>query len=255
MVQKACDEIIFSSRFRKVLGIILALGNRLNAAGSSTKDIARAITIDSLTKLNQAKAFDQKTTFLLYVVKIIRSNNMGSLVPFRDEISNVFKAEKSHWDQSVMEMEKLEKELDEVRKIALHQSALLQPSRSEDDDSQTLLTASLSLSREVEVLQGSAVGRFTLDACLRMAVLVNEVENSKGHYNTLLRYFGEEDSTMRPDEVFKIISTFSKSIDIALDEVIDQEKAKVSRLYVCQTRFVCFSHILFCLDEGAEGCL
>jgi hypothetical protein len=124
-------------------------------------------------------------------------------------------------------MEKLEKELDEVRKLALHISTLPQPSPSKGDDFQTLVTASLSLSREVELLQSSEVGLFTLDACLRMAVLVNEVEKTKGHYKILLRYFGEEDCTLRPDEVFKIISTLSKNIDIALDEVIDQEKAHV----------------------------
>jgi len=62
-VQKASDEIIGSARFGKILGIILSLDN---------KDAADAITTNSLLKLNQAPLFDQKTTFLQFVVCSIR---------------------------------------------------------------------------------------------------------------------------------------------------------------------------------------
>lgn len=222
MIQKACNEIISSARFRKILGIILDLGNRLNTAGSSTKERAKAITIDSLPKLNQAKAFDQKTTFLHFVVKVIR-RHQPSLVHFRDEMPTIFKAQMSQWDHSVMEMEKLEKELDEVRKIAVYQSGM----NHLCDDAQTLESASLPIAREVELLQDSSVGRFTLDACLQMAVLVNEVEKSKEQYAILLHYFGEVESKSKPEDVFRSISTFSKSFDVALDDIIEQEKTKV----------------------------
>jgi hypothetical protein len=222
LVQNACDEIMGSSRFRKVLGIVLELGNRLNTAGSHTREKAGAIKLDSLLKLNQAKAFDKKTTFLHFVVKVIRENK-ASLVHFKEEIPLVFKAEKIHWEQLISEMERIEKELDEVRKIALYQSGHYPGSVC--DDNQTILSSSLPLNREVEILQTSAVGRFTLDACLRMAVLVNEVEKAKEQFDELSRYFGEEE---RPDEVFCTIGTFARNFEIALDEVIEAEKDKVS---------------------------
>ena len=59
LVEKACDELKESVSLRKLLGIVLNIGNRLNTAGPTRKGKAGAFTIKSLLKLNQAKAFGQ----------------------------------------------------------------------------------------------------------------------------------------------------------------------------------------------------
>lgn len=225
LVQKACEEIMSSSRFRKILGMILTLGNQLNTAGAKGKEPAGAISLASLLKLDQAKAFDRQTTFLHFVVTNIRRNK-GSLIHYKDELPSVFKVEKMQWSLVMSEMQRMEKGIDEVRKIALHYSQIQAGLAA--DDAMTLTSSNMPLSREVELLQTTSVGRFTLDACLRMAVLVNEVEKAKDMCDSLFQYFGEQQKTQsQPDLVFHTVCTFSRNFDRALDEVIIQEKAKV----------------------------
>jgi hypothetical protein len=71
-VELACDELKNSDHFRKLLGIVLNLGNHLNTAGTTGKQKAGAFSLNSLLELSQAKAFDKKTTFLQYVVLVVQ---------------------------------------------------------------------------------------------------------------------------------------------------------------------------------------
>jgi hypothetical protein len=89
LVQKACDEIMSSSRFRKILSIVLTLGNQLNTAGANGKEAAKAIALESLLKLDQAKSFDRQTTFLHFVIMSIRRNK-ASLIHYKDDMPTVF---------------------------------------------------------------------------------------------------------------------------------------------------------------------
>ena len=223
IVQKACDEIMGSSRLRKVLGVILSVGNRLNQAGINGKEPVGSITLDSLMQLNQAKAFDRQTTFLRFVVASIRKSN-ASLINFKDDMPSVCKVEKTQWSLVMLEMQRLEKGLDEVRKIALHH-CLIRAGLSSDDAS-SVSSSGMALDREVVLLQTTSVGRFTLDACVRMAVLVNDADKLKDKVYELFQYFGEDcKATTQPDMVFYSLFKFVKDFDSALEEVIVQEKA------------------------------
>ena len=228
LVQKACDEVMCSSRFRKILGIVLSLGNRLNSEGNNGREPARAITLDSLLKLNQAKAFDRQTTFLHFVITNIRRNK-ASLIHFKDDMPSIFKVEKMQWSLVMLEMQRMEKGIDELRKISLHHSQVQAGLTA--DDAVPLTRSSMSVNREVELLQTTSVGRFTLDACLRMAVLVSEVDKAKDQVDALYQYFGEVNkSNGQPDAVFHTVCTFGTNFDRALDEVINQEKAKIREM-------------------------
>ena len=119
-VEKACDELNNSVSLRKLLGIVLNIGNRLNTAGPTRKGKAGAFTIESLLKLNLAKAFDKKTTFLHYIVLIVMRHN-SALTNFKDDLTNVLKADKIYWDQIEGDLEEVENQLENVRKIALHE--------------------------------------------------------------------------------------------------------------------------------------
>jgi Formin Homology 2 Domain len=168
LVQKACDEIMGSSRLRKVLGVILNLGNRLNAAGSVKKDPALAIILESLLKLNQPRAFDKKTTFLHYVIKCLRRND-ATLCHFKDDLTTVFVAEKLVWDHTLAELKRIESQLESVRRLALYHGSdkdwLLTSNRdSVGDDSATVLSIpTITVEQEINVLKRSSIGNFTLD--------------------------------------------------------------------------------------------
>merc|ERR1719253_1355632 len=90
-IEKACDELSNSVRLRKIFGIVLNIGNRLNTAGQTgQKRKAGSFTLKSLLKLNQAKAFDNKTTFLHYLVLVVQRNS-EALLDFKDDLPTVSK--------------------------------------------------------------------------------------------------------------------------------------------------------------------
>lgn len=229
LVETACDELCNSVRLRKLLGIVLTFGNRLNTAGNG-KHRAGAFTLDSLLKLNQAKAFDKKTTFLHYIVLIVQRNN-ELLLRFKDDLPTVFKADRVFWDQCVNDLEEVENQLENVRKIALHQARqatmyrLRKKKREEDEESLSDDENELTLEEEVEALRATPIGMFTLSAIKYVSSLRDRVEETRSKFARLLEYFGEE-SNMQPHELFSTIVTFSRDFDKAKEEVFANEKRK-----------------------------
>ncbi len=233
-IEKACDEISNSVRLRKLFGIVLNIGNRLNTAGPGQKRKAGAFSIKSLLKLNQAKAFDNKTTFLHYVVLVLRRNS-EELLDFKGDLPTVFKADKIYWDQCVSELEEVETQLENVRKIALHEAKsstimyqLPKTKSSEaDNDSDDLSVDSMSLEDEVSLLRSTKTGMFALSAIRKVSQLRERVDTAKYQFVSLLKYLGESgDSKMQPHELFEIITTFCRTFDIVRADVEKMEKAK-----------------------------
>ena len=60
----ACKEVRESLRLRKLMALILRIGNHINTGG--TGKLAKGFTLAALLKLQEAKAFDKKTTVLQY---------------------------------------------------------------------------------------------------------------------------------------------------------------------------------------------
>jgi hypothetical protein len=149
-----------ASRFRKVLGIVLHLGNLLNTAGSSSKDMAGAVKVESLLKLHQAKAFDKKTmTFLQYAACVIRKNS-PTLLQFKDDLRTLTLAKEVDWEQSLDELENMEASLSEIRQLALASGGEEGQSRAGTSEGEASLTAE----EEVCCLQSTYIGNFTVDA-------------------------------------------------------------------------------------------
>jgi len=75
-VVDACDDVKISLELKKLLKIILTLGNRMNEGSN------RGFTLDSLLKLSDAKAFDKKTSILHFLVQVRRQSIDGSSIMF-----------------------------------------------------------------------------------------------------------------------------------------------------------------------------
>ncbi|CAB9521758.1 Disheveled-associated activator of morphogenesis 1 [Seminavis robusta] len=233
-VETSCDELSNSVRLRQLLGIVLTFGNRLNTAGKGKKTKAGAFSLDSLLKLNQAKAFDKKTTFLQYIVLIVQRNN-ELLLRFKDDLPTVFKADKVFWDQCVSDLEEVENQLENVRRISLYQARQASKFRrkkkkhhDEDEDEESISDMSLSLEEEVEALRATPIGLFTLSAIKKVSFLRDRVEGTKVKFNKLLEYFGEEsgDKNLQPHELFNIVVKFCKDWHRAQEQVFESEKKK-----------------------------
>jgi hypothetical protein len=202
-----------------LLGIVLEFGNRLNTAGVNSQRKAGAFSLESLLKLNQAKAFDKKTTFLHYVVLIVRRNN-ELLLRFQDDLPTVLKADKVYWDQCLADLEEVENQLENVRRISLYQARIQQEYRLKrrnprEDDNDSLGDVSLSLEEEVESLRATNIA------------LRDKVELTKEKFNRLLEYFGEEEKKLQPHELFNYIAVFCRDFGKAREEVFANVQKKM----------------------------
>ena len=233
-IEKACDELSNSIRLRKLFGIVLNIGNRLNTAGPGQKRKAGAFSIKSLLKLNETKAFDNKTTFLHYVVLVVQRNS-EALLDFKDDLPTVPKADKIYWDQCVSELEEVETQLENVRKLALNEAKSNEikyklpkaKSSDADNDSDDISVESMSLEDEVSLLRSTKTGMFALSAIRKVSQLRERVDMAKEKFSRLLKYLGESsDSKMQPHELFEIITKFCRTFDAVRADVERMEKAK-----------------------------
>lgn len=239
-MEQACDELFNSVRLRKLLGIVLNIGNKLNTAGSGQRK-ANAFTLESLLKLGQAKAFDKKTTVLDYVVLVVRRNN-EFLTRFPDDLPTVFIASKIHWEQCLADLDEVESQLENIRKLALLEYRYKYRDSISDTFSPAIVVdeTPLSLEQEFDALRSSKIGEFTLDAIKKVSSLRDKVELTQSKFSNLLEYFGEPGKKIQASELFAIFEVFCQNFQKANDEVIASEKAKVSRTL---TAFIFFNKL------------
>ena len=230
LIDDACDELQHSTRLRQLLGIVLQFGNRLNTAGKNNKNKAGAFTLDSLLKLSQAKAFDKKTTFLHYVVMIVHRNN-ELLLNFTDDLPTVLKADKVYWDQCLQDLEEVENQLENVRRISLYEARAMKQRKNnkhqnDHDDDDSLADIELTLEEEVDALRATPTGLFTLTAIKQVSALRDKVEATRSKFVRVLEYFGEDKDSMQPHELFNIFCVFGRDFNKAKEEAFANMKKK-----------------------------
>ena len=106
-IDKACDQVKGSIRMKKVLRCILKVGNQMNDGADNL-----GFSLDSLLKLQAAKAFDKKTSVLQYVIMVIFRNDESCLY-FPDDLDGVPEAARLMLDQVEGDRVALTKGLDE----------------------------------------------------------------------------------------------------------------------------------------------
>ena len=112
----ACDEVRASERLRKLMAIILTVGNQINTGGEGDSQAA-GFSLDALLKLDEAKAFDKKTSVLFYLVKLIKEND-EALLRFTEDITNVPEAQGLMIDSLFGDLKQMSSELEEIQKTA-----------------------------------------------------------------------------------------------------------------------------------------
>lgn len=215
IVMKACNELLGSLNLRKVLGIILKVGNRLNSSGTENeKYCVDGFTIDTLSKLNHIKAFDRKTTVLLYVVSLIQRSN-ESLLYIKQDIPHVFEAQKINVDYAIT-LAALSSQLDDVKKTALEEAHKV-VSNCLDAGSDE---------EEITLLKSCRVGVFSLQATAELSSLQKINNEVRISFSRVLEYFAQEEE-IKQSMLFRIVGNFSQEVDIVLDELTSKKVVKV----------------------------
>ena len=70
---------------------------------------------------------DKKTTFLHYVIVVVKRNH-EQLLSFKDDLPTVFKSDKIYWDQCLLDLEEAEDQLENLRMVALKKASELSQS-------------------------------------------------------------------------------------------------------------------------------
>ena len=185
ILMQACGSVKNSERFRKLLLYALKLGNALNTDGSTQE--ATAITLDSLLKLAEAKAFDRQTSVLSYLVSILQKND-EDVLRFVEDFVSVKSAERVSMDMIAMQLRDMEKGVQSVMHVTKRHLIQTQVDRSTD------------------------MGQFSLKAESTIQSLIIEVAEVEKQFAELLQFFGE-DSTVTPEQFFSTINNIVSVFD------------------------------------------
>ena len=180
-IENACDDVKMSVRLKKVLKTILKVGNQMNDGEDHV-----GFTLDSLLKLQSAKAFDKKTSILQYVIMLIYRNDEKCL-NFPDELRHCAEASRLTLDSA------------EQEKVALRQG----------------LEASLRVITEIKtedtaknvVSSSTAMSFFLVNARKSLEELDLKIENVRTKFSNVLAYFGEE-AAMASQDFFSTLTKF-----------------------------------------------
>ena len=198
----ACNEVQSSERFRKLLAIILTVGNQINTGGEG--NLAAGFSLDALLKLDEAKAFDKKTSVLFYLVKIVKEND-ASLLKISEDVAHVSQVEGLMIDSIHEDLKQMRRELDDVMNTAEEDA---KSDSNEDDDEMTEMQ------------------KFAKDADEKVNEYLKTVENTKLNFGKVLLYFGE-DEKMSSGDFFTTMNKFLTTLKRAIEGVEDMDRQKL----------------------------
>lgn len=101
----------------------MQIGNQLNAdarVGDEEGGVA-GFTFASLTKLNEAKAYDQKTSILHYLVMLVKRND-EALLNFKEDLASIGSAERINLESTFGELGSMDKGLSLIRSLAVEEA-------------------------------------------------------------------------------------------------------------------------------------
>ena len=211
VLAEACNAVKNSERFKKLLLYSLKLGNALNTGGSN-EDVS-AITLDSLLKLAEAKAFDRQTSVLHYLVSIVQKND-ADVLKLSEDFVPVKAAERVAMDMLSSEIKKMNQGIEKLQVVVKNNLPESCDSGSEREDD--------------ELVDATPMGRFSISAASKIQSLSNEFDDVKTSFTELLRFFGE-DSSMSPEAFFGTVNTFVSMFDKTHKELVRKEEAKARR--------------------------
>ena len=191
-VSGACKEVKKSAKLKKLLEIVLAIGNFTN--GKTARGAAWGYKIGSLKKLGQVRSNDGKHNMLHYIAELCQAK-------YKD-----------------------------LLEISLpHASSCLELSLTDVQAQLNQLNNGLkAVKRELDAESASGdrfntvLGPFHRKADVTITASRSDFEKAKESYSNLCNRFGEDPVRMKPSEFFSIIIGFIRSVKRARDELVEE---------------------------------
>ncbi|XP_015281140.1 PREDICTED: protein diaphanous homolog 3 [Gekko japonicus] len=112
-VSAACEEIKKSNSFRKLLELVLLVGNYMNAGSRNAQTFG--FNLSSLCKLKDTKSVDQKTTLLHFLVEICEEK-YPDVLRFVEDLQHVDKASRVSAESLEKSLKQMERQLKQLEK-------------------------------------------------------------------------------------------------------------------------------------------
>ncbi|XP_051946667.1 formin-like protein 3 isoform X4 [Xyrauchen texanus] len=179
----ASASVKSSPKLKKILEIILALGNYMN---SSKRGSVYGFKLQSLDLLLDTKSTDRKMTLLHYIALIVKEK-YPELATFYNELHFVDKAAAVSLENVLLDVKELGKGMDLVRReCSLHDHAILKG---------FLQTSDTQLDK-----------------------LQKDAKTSEEAFNNVVLFFGESPKTTPPSVFFPVFVRFIKAYKEAMEE-------------------------------------
>lgn len=197
----ACEEIMSSSKFGKILALILSIGNLMNSG--STLGGATGFELAILTKLHDVKSSDSKYTLLHFLVEKIKKELPESL-NFADELVHLDVATHSNFDEIKETVGKIKTSLKELQNELEHYD---ESSSSEDKFVEVMSPFALECHRQLMVLEK----------------LMNQMQST---YIEVGKHFAFDINKYSMDDFFLDIKTFKNLFARANTELVKTQNSK-----------------------------
>lgn len=194
-IESACDGVKNSKELQRLLKTILKVGNQLN-----DDKVHHGFTLDSLLKLNSAKAFDKKTSVLQYVIILLYRHDESAL-NFPATLHDLNDASRLQLDPINNDKEMYKREYE------LNYKVFAEVKEKENDADHT------------EILEFFAKAKHQCED------LEKRFSKTKHKFISVLNYFGE-DPGMQSHEFFSTLSRFVQEFSAAKEQVDRIKKAE-----------------------------
>ncbi|XP_061889808.1 disheveled-associated activator of morphogenesis 1-like [Entelurus aequoreus] len=181
----ASREVMKSRTLHQLLEVVLAFGNYMN---KGQRGNAYGFKVSSLNKIADTKSSTHKNFSLLNYIVNVLERAFPMVVDLSEELQNVPEAAKVNMLELEKDINNLRSGIQSVEAELQYQRA--QPSLGPDD-------------RFVPV-----VSQFMTVASLNLSHVLEAFGEAKELLGKALRYFGEDVSTLQPDDFFGVFDTF-----------------------------------------------
>ncbi|KAJ4918914.1 hypothetical protein JOQ06_003373 [Pogonophryne albipinna] len=186
----ASVSIKSSQKLKKILEIILALGNYMN---SSKRGAVYGFKLQSLDLLLETKSTDRKQTLLHYIANVVREKYPTKSL-FYNELHYVDKAAAVSLENVLLDVKELQRGMDySWREFSVSHNAILKDFISRHE--------------------------------ARLSKLTEEAHIAQDAFEDAVKFFGESSKTMPPSVFFPIFVRFIKAYRLA-EEENDQRSTK-----------------------------
>ncbi|KAL1138866.1 hypothetical protein AAG570_008928, partial [Ranatra chinensis] len=201
-VMEASREVSRSRRLRKLLELVLALGNYMNRGARGN---ASGFRLASLNRLSDTKSSHAKGTTLLHYLVDILQKKFKDVLKLEEDIPHVREASKVSMGELEKDMAQLKANLKEVER-------------------------ELEFQRVQPVIPGDrflpVMKEFVATATCRLSELEDLFHDMKTRFDRAVRLFGEDNSSIQPDEFFGIFDSFLATFIEAKSDNENMKKRK-----------------------------